>query len=158
VLRTEGIEGDLAECGTGRGGGAIFMRAFLDAHEIPDREVWVADGFRATVEPATRAELSDEGTAGFRADLNLVRDGFARFDLLDDRVRFLVGPVSQTLGDAPIERLALLRIGRGAGSEAAAVLDRCYEKVVDGGSSSSRSTHAHDRSGRGVPGRGLTAG
>ena len=62
VVRTEGIEGDLAECGTGRGGGAIFMRAFLDAHEIPDREVWVADRFRATLEPATRAELSDEGS------------------------------------------------------------------------------------------------
>ena len=26
---------DLAECGTGRGGGAIFLRAYLDGHEVP---------------------------------------------------------------------------------------------------------------------------
>ena len=28
-----GVEGDLVECGTGRGGGAIFMRGYLEAHE-----------------------------------------------------------------------------------------------------------------------------
>ena len=86
TVRIEGIEGDLAECGTGKGGGTIFMRAYLDAHELHDREVWVADRFRADT------ELTDQGVAGFRADLNLVRDGFDRFDLLDDRVASCSGP------------------------------------------------------------------
>ena len=40
--------GDLVECGTGRGGGAIFMRGYLEAHEIAGRKVWVADRFRAS--------------------------------------------------------------------------------------------------------------
>ena len=29
-------DGDLVECGTGRGGGAIFLRGFLEAHEVDD--------------------------------------------------------------------------------------------------------------------------
>ena len=28
------VEGDLVECGTGRGGGAIFLRGYLEAHEL----------------------------------------------------------------------------------------------------------------------------
>ncbi len=71
--------------------------------------------------------------AGFRADLNLVRDGFARFDLLDDRVRFLQGPMDATLSDAPIEQLALLRIGRSAGDQIRTVLEHLYDRVSDGG-------------------------
>ena len=49
-----------------------------------------------------------------RADLNIVRDTFARFDLLDDRVRFLQGDIAATLPDAPIEKVALLRIDAGS--------------------------------------------
>ena len=50
-LRSEGVAGDLVECGTGRGGGAIFMRAYLDAHELGGTRVWVVDRFRASPEP-----------------------------------------------------------------------------------------------------------
>ena len=92
AVRTDEVPGDLVECGTGRGGGAIFMRAYLDAHELPDRQVWVSIAFRSAPEPAARSRpFPRQGVAGFRADLNLVRDGFERFDLLDDRVRFLQG-------------------------------------------------------------------
>jgi cephalosporin hydroxylase len=132
AVRVEGIEGDLAECGTGRGGGAIFMRAYLDAHELAERAVWVADRFRATPAPATSVELPEAGVAGFRADLNLVREGFARFDLLDDRVRFLAGSPAGMLADAPIERLALLRIGRAAEADVTEVLEALYDRLTDG--------------------------
>jgi cephalosporin hydroxylase len=131
AVRAEGVEGDLAECGTGRGGGAIFMRAYLDAHDLSERAVWVVDRFRATPAPATSVELPDAGVAGFRADLNFVRDGFARFDLLDDRVRFVIGAPGGTLGDAAIGQLALLRIGRGAEGDVTAVLEHLYDKLAD---------------------------
>ena len=55
-----------------------------------------------------------------QADLNLVRDAFERFDLLDDRVRFLQGPRrrhrSPTRGSSSI---ALLRLGAGIGADGA---------------------------------------
>jgi cephalosporin hydroxylase len=133
TICAEGVPGDLMECGTGRGGGAIFLRAYLDAHEVPRRKVWVADRFRSSPEPDRSPRLLSQGVAGFQADLNLVRDGFARFGLLDDRVQFLQGTMESTLPDAPIGRLALLHLGHGLGSEVRAVLDNLYDKLAPGG-------------------------
>jgi cephalosporin hydroxylase len=132
TIRVEGVNGDLVECGTIRGGGAIFMRAYLDAHEVPDTRVWVVDRFRSSPEPELAPSLPERGVAGFQADLNIVRDGFARFDLLDDRVRFIQGPPVALGGDGPAG-IALLRIGRPVAHEAVRILDAVYDRVVDGG-------------------------
>jgi cephalosporin hydroxylase len=132
ALRRDDAAGDLVECGTGRGGAAIFMRAYLDAHEVTETRVWVVDRFRSSPDPGPGPSLPDRGVAGFQADLNLVRDGFARFDVLDDRVRFVQGPVEALLTDGP-ERIALLRIGRSAADQAGSILDLLYDRVVDGG-------------------------
>jgi cephalosporin hydroxylase len=131
-LRTEGTAGDLVECGTGRGGGAIFMRAYLDAHEVAGTRVWVVDRFRASPEPAKAPSLPDRGVAGFRADLNLVRDGFARFDLLDDRVRFIQGPAGALEAAGP-DQIALLRVGRSAADATGAILEALYDRLADRG-------------------------
>ena len=133
VVRDEEIAGDLVECGTGRGGGAIFMRAYLEGWELPDRKVVVADRFRSSASPDGHLQMPEHGVAGFKADLNLVRDGFARFDLLDDRVAFLQGPMAATLPDAPVERVALLRIGAGIAGETRAALEALYDSVTIGG-------------------------
>ncbi len=133
TIRNDAVAGDLVECGTGRGGGAIFLRAYLEAWELPDRKVFVADQFRSSPEPDKAPRLSNEGVAGFRADLNIVRDGFARFDLLDDRVRFLEGRLHATLRDDAITDVALIRIGPGIGGETRAVLDRLYDRLSVGG-------------------------
>ena len=125
TVRAEGVDGDLVECATGRGGGAIFLRGYLEAHEIPDRDVWVADPFRVATD-------STAGLLDLSADLNQVRDAFQRFDLFDERVRFLQGAYADTLGGAPIDRIALLRIG--TGSEAVGeILEATYPRVVPGG-------------------------
>ena len=131
-LHREGVHGDLVECGTGRGGGAIFMRAYLDAHEVAGTRVWVVDRFRSSPEPETVPSLPDKGVAGFQADLNIVRDGFARFDVLDDRVRFIQGPVGALDAAAPSE-IALLRIGRSAAHEVGSILEALYDRVADTG-------------------------
>jgi cephalosporin hydroxylase len=94
-VRIDAIDGDLAEIGVGRGGGAIFMRAYLDAHEMEGRKVWAAGEFLAT-----------QG-----ADLHQVRDGFDHFGVLDDAVRFLQGPPGETLAHADLDSLALVRFG-----------------------------------------------
>ncbi len=133
TVRDDDLAGDLVECGTGRGGGAIFLRAYLDAYDLADRRVFVADRFRAAADPDAAPTFPRQGVAGFRADLNLVRDGFDRFELLDDRVSFLQGPLAATLPDAPVDQVALLRIGRGLGDEARTALDQLYDKLVPGG-------------------------
>ncbi|MEQ1785434.1 MAG: CmcI family methyltransferase [Acidimicrobiales bacterium] len=133
TIRSEAVPGDLAECEAGRGGVAIFMRGYLEAYELPDRAVWVADEFRASPSPAREARHVDEQLSEMQADLNLVRDAFDRFDLFDDRVRFLQGPMATTLPDAPVGRLALLRLGTGIGDDAAHALASLYPRVSVGG-------------------------
>jgi cephalosporin hydroxylase len=132
AVRRDAVSGDLVECGTGRGGGAIFMRAYLDAHEVAGPRVWVADRFRSSPEPTLEPSMPERGVEGFEADLNLVRDGFARFDLLDDRVRFAQGCVEVLLTEGP-ERIAVLRVGRSAAGDAVKVLELLYDRVADGG-------------------------
>ena len=121
------VVGDLVDCGTGRGGTAIFLAAYLAGHGISGRRLWVADRFGGGAPP------DEDGPAWFAPDLNTVRDGFERFRLLDDRLRFLQGAPSETLGTAPIEDIALLRIDRQDPGEVTAILEAVYDKVRPGG-------------------------
>ena len=129
-----GVPGDFVEVGVGGGGGGILMRATLEAHEVTDRRVWLADPFAASTPAGGADEPADLPPAVRRwaSDLNQVRDGFARFGLLDDRVRFLHGPPAGTLADAPIDRLALLRLGEGLGVDAASVLELLHARLAAG--------------------------
>ena len=94
-LAGDGVGGDYVECGTGRGGAAVFMRAHCDAHFRDGPTIWVCDDF---------------SSARGGGDLNTIRDAFAGFGLLDDRVRFLVGEPVATLTEADLESVALLRL------------------------------------------------
>jgi cephalosporin hydroxylase len=139
TVRTEAVAGDLVECGTRRGGGAMFMRGFLAAYELNDKQVWVADAFRASPVSsavATEGAAAPGGGRGFPellADLNAVRDGFDRLGLLDESVRFLQGDPRATLADAPIERVALLRIGDELDGAVGDALETLYDKLTTGG-------------------------
>jgi cephalosporin hydroxylase/GT2 family glycosyltransferase len=127
------VAGDFAEFGVGGGGGGILMRATLEAHAVTDRRVWVADSFVATRSVDTNGATGLPGAVrGLASDLNLVRDGFARFGLLDDRVRFLQGRPADTLAGAPIGPLALVRLGEGLGAEAGEVLELLHPHLSPG--------------------------
>ena len=114
-----------------RGGGAIFLRGYLAAHEMNARRVWVADRFRVA-DPHLVNEADNRVVAW--ADLNTVRDGFARFGLLDDHVKFLQGPPEDTLSDAPIEQVALVHIGATAEpADIGATLHALYDRIAPNG-------------------------
>jgi cephalosporin hydroxylase len=127
VIRDGRIEGDLVEVGTGRGGAAIFMRGFLEAHEVCGPRVWVVDRFDGRGSPGA------DGRSRFPPDLNTVREAFARFGLLDDRAVFLQGLPPRTLSEASIGKVALLRVGSDDPDEVRAVLDALYDRVAPGG-------------------------
>ncbi|HET8673832.1 MAG TPA: TylF/MycF/NovP-related O-methyltransferase, partial [Thermoleophilaceae bacterium] len=119
-LRAGSVAGDFVDCCTGRGGAAIFMRGFLEARELSEPRVWVADRF-------------DGSGPRFAPDLNGVREAFARFRLLDERVMFLEGPPSRTLAEAAIGEIALLRIDSRGPEEIRSVLEALYPRVAPGG-------------------------
>ena len=127
AIRDESVEGDLVDLGTGRGGAAIFMRGFLDASELPDRRVWVVDRFDG------RAPAGVGRRSTFPPELDTVRDAFARFGLLDDRVIFRHGRPSRALAEASIGDVALLRLGSRDPEDIRAALEALYDRVSSGG-------------------------
>lgn len=131
TVRSDGVAGDLVEVGCGRGGVGIYMRGFLDAHETADRDVWICDPFRAGPGGPERP-YKNGGKADLWGDLNQVRDGFERYGLLDDRVRFVQGEPTESLPDAPIGTIALLRVGRHQAANAPAIVAALEARLADG--------------------------
>jgi len=132
VLR-DGVPGDLLEAGVWRGGMTIFMRAALAAWGETSRTVWVADSFAGLPEPDHQQDSFGWRAGDMAASLDEVRDNFARYGLLDERVRFLRGYFNSTLPSAPIKRLAILRIDADLYESTLDVLNVLYPKLSPGG-------------------------
>lgn len=137
VLR-DGVPGDLVEAGVWRGGATILMRAVLKVHESQDRRVWVADSFKGLPRPDPRRYPKDAGDQHWTqrllaVSIDEVRANFDRYGLLDEQVRFLPGWFSDTLVNAPIDRLAVLRIDADMYQSTMEALRYLYPKVSAGG-------------------------
>lgn len=132
VLR-EGVPGDLLEAGVWRGGMTIFMRGVLRAYGASDRLVWVADSFAGLPQPETGQEYDAWKEGDMAVSLQEVQENFERYGLLDDQVRFLQGFFSQTLPQAPIEKLAILRVDADLYSSTLDVLNNLYPRLSPGG-------------------------
>ncbi|CAO4173743.1 TylF/MycF/NovP-related O-methyltransferase [Methylorubrum populi] len=134
----DGIEGDVLEAGVWRGGACIYMRGILAARGIVDRTVWVADSFAGLPPPDAERHPADQGdehhtVQELAISLDSVRGNFARFGLLDDRVAFLPGWFKDTLSEAPVERLAVLRLDGDMYGSTIDTLETLYAKVSPGG-------------------------
>lgn len=138
VLR-DGVPGDFIETGVWRGGTVIFLRAALEAYDEPERQVWVADSFEGLPLPDPARYPADEGDrhhtqAEYLAvSIDQVRANFARFGLLDERVRFLKGWFRDTLPGAPVEKLAILRMDGDMYESTMDALVNLYPKLSPGG-------------------------
>ena len=129
VLKNQ-VPGDLVETGAWRGGVTIFMRALLKAFDVTDRKVWVADSFEGLPIPKDKedgADLSKVDT--LKVSLEQVRSNFEKFGLLDGQVEFLKGWFCDTLPDAPIHKIAILRLDGDLYSSTMDSLENLYDKV-----------------------------
>jgi O-methyltransferase len=133
----EGVPGDWVETGVWRGGASIFARACLAAYGDTERVVWLADSFEGLPKPT----LPQDETGGaemlwsydeLAVGVDTVRRNFERYGLLDERVRFLVGWFADTLPDAAIDEIAILRLD---GDLYESTMDALvlYDKVSSGG-------------------------
>jgi O-methyltransferase len=132
------VPGDLIETGAWRGGVTIFMRAILEAYGDTERQVWVADSFQGLPRPDPERWPAEAGDEHWTMDqlavpLEEVQANFARYGLLDERVRFLPGWFKDTLPTAPIERLAVLRLDGDMYGSTMEALEALYPKLSVGG-------------------------
>jgi O-methyltransferase len=138
ILRSD-TPGDFIETGVWRGGAVIFMRGVLAAHGDETRTVWAADSFAglpkrgATRYPQDDADFDWAHETWLAVSLDDVKSNFERYSLLDDRVRFLAGWFHETLADAPIDRLALMRLDGDMYGSTMDALELLYPKLSVGG-------------------------
>lgn len=139
TILAENIPGDLIECGVWRGGACILMRGVLAAYGDETRSVWLADSFQGVPRSDPANYKADKGIrAEFAAGIlgvseAQVRENFERYGLLDDRVRFLPGWFKDTLADAPVERIAVLRLDGDLYESTIQALDALYPRLSPGG-------------------------
>ena len=134
----DGVPGDLLEAGVWRGGASILMRAVLAARGVTDRRVWVADSFEGLPPPDPDRYPADAGDRHWTrtelaASLEQVRRNFARYGMLDEQVRFLKGWFEDTLPDAPVEQLAVLRADGDMYGSTMDILRSLEPRVAPGG-------------------------
>lgn len=132
-----GVPGDFLEAGVCQGGAAIFLRALQVAYDEPHRRMWVADSFQGLPVPTADIDRDYDFSEGRQPWLAVseqaVRDNFRTYDLLSDQVQFLPGWFSDTLPQAPVEQLAILRLDADIYTSTREVLESLYEKVSPGG-------------------------
>lgn len=132
------VPGDCIETGVWRGGATIFMRAILKAYGDTTRKVWVADSFEGLPPPDPENYPADKGVNLNKFDIlsvsvTDVKRNFSKYGLLDNQVIFLKGFFRDTLPDAPIERLSLLRLDGDLYESTIQALEYLYPKLSKGG-------------------------
>ncbi len=134
----KGIPGDFIETGVWRGGASIFMRGILQAYGVTDRVVWLADSFQGLPKPDAVRYPADAGDRFWRVtaaavSLEEVKANIRAYGLLDSQVKFLVGWFRDTLRDAPISQLAILRLDGDMYESTVDALTALYPRLSKGG-------------------------
>src|SRR5262245_13787659 len=133
------VPGDLLEAGVWRGGASILMRGALEAYGDRRRRVFACDSFEGLPPPDPARYPADAGLAlhekrQLAVSLEEVKENFARYGLLDDRVVFVKGWFRDTLPALEVDRLAVLRLDGDLYASTTEALDALYRKVSVGGS------------------------
>lgn len=132
------VPGDLVETGVWRGGACILMRAILKVYGDTSRKVWAADSFQGLPKPNVEKYPADRGTElwskeGLAVSLEEVKENFRRYGVLDNQVEFLPGWFKDTLPNAPISKIAVLRLDGDMYESTMDSLNALYHKVSSGG-------------------------
>src|SRR5271168_1218917 len=93
TIKKDNVPGDVAETGVWRGGAAIFMKGCLTAWGMQDRTVWVADSFEGLPIPSLPEDAGYDFSVTkvpiLAVGLEEVQENFRRYNLLDEKVKFL---------------------------------------------------------------------
>jgi O-methyltransferase len=132
------VPGDIIETGVWRGGASIYARGVLKAHDVTDRNVWVADSFEGLPPPNPEDNPADAGANWHTADhlavsLEDVQENFRRYDLLDDQVQFLKGWFRDTLPGIRGRTWSVIRLDGDMYESTMDGLNNLYEGLSPGG-------------------------
>jgi hypothetical protein len=145
-LAAHRIEGDLVECGVWKGGSAMVAALSLIHFNDTRRSLWLYDTFQGMTEPTDRdVDFSGRAAADHLAEKNIAADQWCRSPLQEvqqtlartgypaDLIRYVVGPVEQTLPAQAPERIALLRLDTDWYDSTRHELVHLFPRLVSGG-------------------------
>ena len=132
------VPGDFIETGVWRGGACIMMRAVLQAYNVKDRKVWLADSFEGLPPPNVEDYPHDKNEkfheySELAVSLEEVKNNFEKYGLLDNQVEFIKGWFKDTLKNPPIDKLAILRLDGDLYESTIQSLEYLYDKLSVGG-------------------------
>lgn len=149
-LHSAGVPGDIVECGVWRGGNCVLAALTLTMLGDSRRRVWLYDTFAGMTEPSERdrdvyggaaremrdREYSAEGRPTpfqFIASRDDVAGNMARTGFPDERVRYVEGPVEETLPGSRPDQIALLRLDTDWYASTAHSMRHLYPVLAEGG-------------------------
>jgi O-methyltransferase len=140
VVRNE-VPGALVECGVWRGGAVMTMALTLLRLAAADRELYLFDTFAGMTSPS-EVDVRMDGRSGFHeracrpdivVDVDEVRTAVESTGYDPALLRFVEGPVQETLpGEAPDE-IALLRLDTDWYESTKHELETLYPRIARGG-------------------------
>jgi hypothetical protein len=134
----DGVDGDLIEAGSWRGGASILIRAALDSLGADDRTLWVADSFQgfpltdAAHVPRLGGEDDMHGLEFLSVPVEEVRGHFARLGV-EQGVRFVPGFFDQTMPGLRGGRWSLVRLDGDTYEATWVTLEALYPGLSRGG-------------------------
>jgi hypothetical protein len=145
-VSASGIVGDVVECGVWRGGSAMLAATTLRAIEDEARTLWLYDTFEGMTQPGPAdlhwtgrpaQEQYDrtrrKGTRWAYSPLDEVRSNMLRTGYPEECVRFVQGPVEETIPASVPERIALLRLDTDWFASTDHEMRHLYPRLVPGG-------------------------
>jgi O-methyltransferase len=143
------IPGDVVECGVWEGGSMMAVALTLGRLGALDRILWLYDTYAGMTSPgpldvrifdgAVAVDGFESGRLGENAhkwvyaDLEVVEKNMATTDYPSDRVRFVVGPVEETIPDSAPDQIALLRLDTDFHDSTLHELEHLYPRLSRGG-------------------------
>jgi O-methyltransferase len=113
------------------------MKAVLNELGINDRKIWAADSYNGLPKPDKNYAADTENRLYLEkilvASVEKVKNNFKRFGLSDSNIIFLEGLFKETLPNAPIDKIALLRLDCDMYESTLTALNNLYQKVIGGG-------------------------
>ena len=139
VQMIQEVEGDILIAGVWRGGAAMYIYS-LCKHLNQKRRIWLADTFDGFI-PENTHHLKDKKAINIfnpiiKSDFpspEIVAGNFNAMGLWDENVKFIKGPLEETLQFLPFDQLALMHIDVDLYEPTFACLELAYQSVSPNG-------------------------
>jgi O-methyltransferase len=140
------IPGDIVECGVWRGGSMKLIALVLRSLGVEDRTLYLYDTFEGMTKPdendvdfAGNVAMNDwqqfqqRGVKWAYAPLEEVRQNMAGTGYPMEKIKFVKGPVEETMPDTIPDRIAILRLDTDWYLSTKHEMEHLYPRVLSGG-------------------------